>query len=115
VSDETDLRRVVQNYYYALYGEDVWRTLEAYSQWWQDHQADARGLAPTVELGSNGNYRVTLHRAVTVVGTHPHVQKLDLEICPNGSVSVLGSQPAVPAKPQWLFFDNPDIEPSPLK
>jgi hypothetical protein len=115
VSDEADLRRVVQNYYYALYGDDVWRTLEAYSRWWQDHQADARALAPTVELGSNGNYRVTLHRALTAVGRHPRVQKLDLEICPNGTVSVVGSQPAVPAKPQWLFFDDPDIEPSPLK
>jgi hypothetical protein len=115
VSDEGDLRRVVQNYYYALYGEDVWRTLEAYSQWWQDHQADARTLAPTVESGANGNYHVTLHRAVTTVGRHPQVQKLDLEICPNGTVSVLGSQPAVPAKPQWLFFDDPDVQPSPLK
>jgi hypothetical protein len=114
VSDESDLRRVVENYYYALYG-DIWRALDAYSRWWQGHQADEQTLAPTVELSHSGNYHVTLNRALMIEGRHPQVQKLDLDISPKGMVNVLASQPLSPRKPEWLFFDTPGMQSPPFE
>ena len=50
VSDEDVLRHSVERYYIRIYG-DVWRALEAYTQWWQAYQKVA------VPLATNGRGR----------------------------------------------------------
>ena len=50
VSDEGVLRHTVERYYIRIYG-DVWRGLEAYTQWWQAYQKEA------VRFAANGRGR----------------------------------------------------------
>ncbi len=103
VLDEEGLRHAVERYYLQTYG-DIWRTLDAYLQWWQGFQKHAPDLAPTIKL-ENGRYLVGLKRVLTVVGKHPQLQEWELEISRNGNVRVLAIQPIFPKPTRWLFYD----------
>jgi hypothetical protein len=105
VLDEESLRHAVQRYYFETYGA-VRRALNAYVQWWQDSQASAADLAPTVRF-ENGRHRVVLKRIHMVAGRHPQLQEWDLEISRDGNVRVLAMQPIFPKQSRWLFLDSP--------
>ena len=105
VRDEEGLRHAVQRYYFGTYGA-IRRTLEAYSQWWQDFQISAFALAPTIRL-ENGRYRVVLNRVLMNVGRHPQVQEWDLEISREGQVRVRAMHSIFPKPSRWLFYDSP--------
>jgi hypothetical protein len=104
LDDDIELRLAVQNYYWATYG-DLWRSLDAYSRWWQSFQAHAPALAPAVAIDKNGRYRVVLSRLLTFVGKHPEVQEWELEISRDGEIRVLAMQLLSPDQPSWLFYD----------
>jgi hypothetical protein len=106
-----ELRLAVQNYYFARYG-DIWRALDAYSQWWQGSRASAPALAPTIGIDKNGRYRVVLKRLLTFAGKHPQVQEWDLEISREGKIRVLAMKLIFPDQPGWLFYDLPSPFPS---
>lgn len=98
------LRLAVQNYYLATYG-DIWRALEAYSQWWRSYQMHAPALAPTVAIDKDGRYRVVLNRMLTFVGKHPQVQRWELEISREGQIRVLAMRLIFPDQPSLVFYD----------
>jgi hypothetical protein len=103
VLDEEGLRHAVERDYLQSYG-DIWRTLDAYLEWWQGFQKNAPDLAPTIRF-ENGRYRVILKRMLIVAGKHPQLQEWELEISRNGNVRVLAIQPIFPKQTRWLFYD----------
>jgi hypothetical protein len=103
VLDEEGLRHAVERHYLQSYG-DIWRTLDAYLEWWQGFQRTAPDLAPTIRF-ENGRYRVVLNRILVVAGKHPQLQELELEISRTGNVRVLAIQPIFPKQAHWLFYD----------
>jgi hypothetical protein len=103
VLDEEGLRHAVQRYYLQAYG-DVWRTLEAYTQWWDNFQENPWDLAPTVTAEGDG-YRIALKRVRLIVGTHPQLQEWNLVVSRRGAVRALSVQPIFPKKERWLSYD----------
>jgi hypothetical protein len=103
VLDEEGLRNSVERYYLQIYG-DIWRTLDAYLEWWQGFQKNAPDLAPTIRF-ENGRYRVGLKRILIVDGKHPQLQEWELEISRDGNVLVSAIQPIFPKPTRWLFYD----------
>ena len=86
VSDEDSLRQPVERYYIRIYG-DVWRALEAYTQWWQAYQKEAVPLPPRVVV-EGGVRRITLERLILSFGMHLQLQRSEIAVSSDGSVRV---------------------------
>ena len=56
VPDEDHLHHTVERDYLQVYG-DVWRALEAYTEWWEDYQQSAFEFPAAVKL-EGGAYRI---------------------------------------------------------
>jgi len=112
VLDEEGLRHAVERYYLQIYG-DIWRTLDAYLEWWQGFQKHAPDLAPTMNF-ENGRYRVSVKRVHSVAGKHPQLQEWDLEISSKGNVIVLAIEPIFPKPTRWVFYDFKSIPGPPI-
>jgi len=102
VSDEGGLRHTVERYYIRVYG-DVWRGLEAYTQWWQAYQKEAVPLPPTVVVHSSER-RITLERLTLGFGMHPQLERWDIAVSSDGSVRVLAVESIFPKQSRWLSY-----------
>jgi hypothetical protein len=103
VPDEDLLHHTVERDYLQVYG-DVWRTLEAFTQWWQGYQQSAFQFPPAVKV-ENGAYRITVETVVVSFGMHPQLQQWNFELSQNGKVRVLSVEPIYPKERRWLSFD----------
>ncbi len=102
VSDEDILRHSVERYYIRIYG-DLWRALEAYTQWWQAYQKVAVPLLPTVVVDA-GVRRITLERLILGFGMHPQLQRWEIAVSSDGSVRVLTMDSVFPKQSRWLSY-----------
>ena len=102
VSDEGVLRHTVERYYIRIYG-DVWRGLEAYTQWWQAYQKEAVPLPPTVVVDA-GVRRITLARLILGFGMHPQLERWEIAVSSDGSVRVLAVDSVFPKQSRWLSY-----------
>jgi hypothetical protein len=102
VSDEGGLRHTVERYYIRIYG-DVWRGLEAYTQWWQAYQKEAVALPPKVEVDA-GVRRITLARLILGFGMHPQLERWEIAVSSDGSVRVLAVDSVFPKQSRWLSY-----------
>lgn len=103
VADTEDgLQHAVERYYMQAYG-DVWRSLEAHTEWEEGYQA-ASLPTPTVVVESGGT-RITLKRLVLRFGMHPQLEQWDLEVMHDGTVRVLAVEPVYPKESRWLSYD----------
>jgi hypothetical protein len=102
VTDENGLRHSVERYYIRIYG-DVWRALEAYTQWWQGYQKTAVHLIPTVVV-EGGVRRIILERLILSFGMHPQLQQWDVAVSFDGSVRVLAVDSIFPKQSRWLSY-----------
>src|SRR5579864_7735040 len=83
VIDEEGLRYSVGRFYSRIYG-DVWRALEAYTQWWEGYEKTAVHLTPTVVV-EGGVRRIILKRVLLTFGMHPQLQRWEVAVSPDGS------------------------------
>lgn len=103
VQDEDLLHHMVERDYLQIYG-DVWRTLEAFTEWWQGYQARAYQFPPAVRAG-NGAYLITVETVVANFGMHPQLQQWDFALSLDGKVQVLSVEPIYPKESRWLSYD----------
>jgi hypothetical protein len=108
VLDQDAMRDAVGRDYFTTYDE-VWRSLDAYSHWWQAFGGREKmpESAPRIEVAQNGRYRVTLNRVVATEGTHPRLQQWELEISPEGNVQIRAMRAIFPRAARWIFYDSP--------
>jgi hypothetical protein len=104
VLNEDDLKNSVERNYINAYG-DVWRALNAYTQWAQLFQAHAPPHLTASVRVTNGGYRVGVKTVSWGERTQPQLLEWDLEISLNGSMRVLGMQPIFPRQADWMFYD----------
>ncbi len=102
VTDENGLRHSVERYYIRIYG-DVWRALEASTQWWQGYEKTAAHLTPTVVV-EGGVRRIILERLILSFGMHPQLQQWDVAVSFDGSVRVLAVESIFPKQSRWLSY-----------
>jgi len=103
VPDEDLLHHTIERDYLQIYG-DVWRTLEAFSQWWEGYQKSAFQFPPAVRAG-NGAYLITVETVVVNFGMHPQLQQWNFALSPDGAVSILSVEPIYPKESRWLSYD----------
>jgi hypothetical protein len=103
VANEDLMHHTVERAYLQAYG-DVWRTLEAFSQWWQGYQQTDYQFPPAVRLAT-GAYRISIEAVVVNYGMHPQLQQWNFELAPDGKVNVLSVQPIYPKESRWLSYD----------
>jgi hypothetical protein len=102
VADEDLLHHTIEREYLQAYG-DVWRTLEAFAQWWQGYQQTKYQFPPAVKA-ANGAYRISIEAVVANYGMHPQLQQWNFELSPDGKVNVLSVQPIYPKESRWLSY-----------
>jgi hypothetical protein len=103
VGDEDLLHHTIEREYLQAYG-DVWRTLEAFSQWWQGYQQTTYEFPPAVQK-EHGDYRISIEAVVVNYGMHPQLQQWNFELSSDGKVNVLSVQPIYPKESRWLSYD----------
>ena len=110
VLDQEALRVVVGQRYLARY-EELWRSLDAYSQWWQAFSDTEKMLevAPKAEIEQTGRYLVTLNRLVGTEFTHPQLQQWQVEVSLEGNVWTTAMQAIFPKAARWVFYDSPEL------
>jgi len=104
VADEDLLHHTVEREYLNAYG-DVWRTLEAFTEWWQGYQRSAFQFPLPVIPEAGGAYRITVATVVTSFGMHPQLQQWNFELSHDGKVRVLSVQAIYPKESRWLSYD----------
>jgi hypothetical protein len=87
VNSEDAMHHAIERYYLEVYG-DVWRSLEAYTQWWHDYEQSPAQFTPAVVAEVVGR-QVSLKRLVLSPGMHPQLQQWDIEVSPDGDVRVV--------------------------
>ncbi len=109
VFDRETLRVVVGLRYYARY-DDLWRSLDAYSQWSQAFSTKEKILevAPKAEIEKSGRYLVTLNRIVGTEFTHPQLQQWQVEVSLEGNVWATAMRSIFPKAARWVFYDSPE-------
>lgn len=103
VTDELDLRDSVASYYFRIYG-NIWRSLDAYTQWWESYEKTALDLTPTFAVKGNVR-RISLKRLRSSFGMHPQLQQWELAVSRDGTVRVLAVESIFPRQRQWLSYD----------
>jgi hypothetical protein len=109
VFDQEALRAVVGLRYYARYDE-LWRSLDAYSQWSRAFSDGEKMLeiAPKAEIEQTGRYLVTLNRVVGTESTHPQLQQWRVEVSLEGNVWATAMRVIFPKSARWVFYDSPE-------
>lgn len=102
ITDEKDLRHSVERFYIRVYG-DVWRALEAGTEWWEGYEKAAVHLTPTVVV-EGGVWRINLERLILSFGMHPQLQQWDVAVSRDGSVRVLAVESIFPKQSRWLSY-----------
>ena len=102
VTDEVGLRHSVERDYIQLYG-DIWRALEAGTDWWQGYEKNAVPLTPTLAV-EGGVWRIVLNRLVVAFGMHPQLQQWHVTVSSGGSIRVLAVDSIFPKQRRWLSY-----------
>jgi len=102
ITDETSLRHTVERFYIRAYG-DIWRALEAGTDWWEGYEKTAITLTPTVMV-RDGVRQILLNRLVLSFGMHPQLQQWRLAVSSEGSTRVLAVDSIYPRQGRWLSF-----------
>ena len=110
VFDRETMRAVVGLRYYARY-DDLWRSLDAYSQWSRAFSDGEKMLevAPKAEIEQTGRYLVTLDRVVGTEFTHPQLQQWQVEVSLEGNVWTTAMRAIFPKAPRWVFYNSPEL------
>jgi hypothetical protein len=103
VVDDAGLRHSIERYYIRIYG-DVWRALEAGSQWWEGYERTPVPLTPTVVV-KGGVRHIILERLILSFGMHPQLQRWDIAVAHDGAVRVLAVEAVFPKRNRWLSYD----------
>jgi hypothetical protein len=104
VPDEDLLHHTIERDYLQTYG-DVWRTLEAFTEWWQAYQQTSFQFPRAVIPEDGGAYRITVEIVAANFGMHPQLQQWNFELSAEGNVRVLSVQPIYPRENRWLSYD----------
>jgi hypothetical protein len=104
VPNEDILHHTIESEYLRSYG-DVWRTLEAFTEWWQGYQHSAFRFPPAVIPEDGGAYRITVETVAASFGMHPQLQQWNFELSSDGKVHVLSVQAIYPKESRWLSYD----------
>ena len=109
VMDQDAMRDAVGLHYFTAYDE-AWRSIDAYSQWWQVFSDGGKlsEAGPRIETVQDGRYRVTLNRVIASEGAHPQLQQWQLEISLEGNVRVTATRAIFPKAARWMFYDSPE-------
>ncbi len=109
VLDQEALRDAAGLHYFMAYDE-VWRSLDAYTQWSQalSDREKMLAFAPRTEIERNGRYLVTLNRVAATEGAHPQLQQWQVEISLEGNVRVTAMRVILPTAARWIFYDSPE-------
>ena len=102
VSDDDVLRHSVERYYLQIYG-DVWRALEAYTEWWQAYKKLDVSLRAT-NMSDAGFRRITMGRLTLGFGMHPQLEQWEIGVSPEGRVRVLEIESVFPKQSRWLSY-----------
>ena len=102
VTSEDAMHHAVERYYLEAYG-DVWRSLEAYTQWWHDYEQSPAQFTPAVVAKVVGR-QVSLKRLVLSPGMHPQLEQWDIEVAPEGDVRVVSVDSIYPKQALWLSY-----------
>lgn len=102
ISNERDLHHSVERYYIEIYG-DLWRALEAGSEWWEGYKKTAVEFTPTAVVEGDVR-RISLKRLVLNFGMHPQLQQWDIAVSLNGSIRVLAVVSIFPKQERWLSY-----------
>lgn len=108
--DNLGLKLAVQNYYFSMY-RDIWKMLDAYSEWYTPFQSIMPEVGPKVVTNQTGGYDISLQTLLTVDGKHPQVQDIELTISSAGRVQVRSIRTIFPDQSRWVFFDFPLTKP----
>ena len=103
VSEDT-LHHSVERDYMQVFGEDVYRALWSFTQWWQGFAATAYEFPPVVEP-ENGGFHIAVERVVLNFGMHPQLQQCNLEVSRDGNVQVGTVEAIFPRQERWLSYD----------
>ena len=102
IADEATLRHAVERFYIRVYG-DVWRALEAGSDWWEHYDKTSIPLTSTV-IVRDGIRQIVLNRLVLTFGMHPQLQQWRLALSSDGSIRVLAVNSIFPRQGRWLSY-----------
>ena len=106
VGDEDTLHHSIEREYMQIYGEDVWRALSAFTEWWQGYTESAYQFPPAAQTESGGDYRASVERVVAGFGMHPQLQECDLQISRDGKVRITSVESIFPKEARWLSYDS---------
>jgi hypothetical protein len=102
ITDQTSLRHAVERFYIRVYG-DVWRALEAGTDWWERYEKTAVPLTSTVMV-RDGVRQIVLNRLVLSFGMHPQLQQWRLAVSSDGSIRILAVDSIFPRQRRWLSY-----------
>lgn len=106
IANEDTLHHSVERDYMQVYGQDVYRMLAAFADWWQGYAGSGYRFPPAVQPEPGGGAHVTLERVVLKFGMHPQLRQYGLEVARNGTVQSLTFQPVFPKQDRFLSFDS---------
>jgi hypothetical protein len=106
VANEDLLHHSIERDYMQVFGEDVYRALSAFTEWWQGYAASQYEFPPAVEAEDGGAFHVALERVVLNFGMHPQLQQCNLEISHDGKVQVGAVEAVFPKQSRWLSYDS---------
>ena len=106
VADEDALHHSVERDYLEVFGQDVYRTLSSFTEWWQGYTASKYQFPPAVEPEPGGAFHIAVERVVLKFGMHPQLQQCNLDISHDGTITVSGIEPIFPEQDRWLSYDS---------
>ena len=104
VPDEDLLHHTIEREYLQDYG-DVWRMLDAFTDWWEGYLEGAYQFPPAAISEAGGAHRITVETVVASFGMHPQLQQWNFEVSSEGEMRVLSVEPIYPKESRWLSYD----------
>jgi hypothetical protein len=106
VANEDTLHHSIERDYMQVFGEDVYRSLWSFTEWWQGYTASQYEFPPAVEAEDGGAFHIAVERVVLNFGMHPQLQQCNLQISQDGDISVSGIESIFPKQDRWLSYDS---------
>jgi hypothetical protein len=106
VVSEDALHHSVERDYMRVFGEDVYRVLGSFTEWWQGYTASEYQFPPAVVPEDSGAFHIAVERVVLNFGMHPQLQQVNFDISQDGKVQVRGLEAIFPKQNRWLSYDS---------
>lgn len=106
VANEDTLHHSIERDYMQVFGEDVYRALSAFTEWWQGYAASQYEFPPALEPEDGGAFHIAVERVVLNFGMHPQLQQCNFEISHDGKVQVGVVEAIFPKQDRWLSYDS---------